>query len=52
MAKIPKGEDEVMHRLHDETVAESAAMVGSIYKYASGQEKMPPGRQSRPVKLP
>ena len=37
--KIPKGKDEIMYRLHDETVAESVAMVGHIYKYASGQEK-------------
>ena len=36
---IPKGGDQTMYRLNDETVAESVAMVGDIHTYASGQEK-------------
>ena len=36
---IPKGKDQTMYRLNDETVAESVAMVGNIHTYASGQEK-------------
>ena len=36
---VPKSKEEVMHRLHDETVAESVEMVGNIYDYTQRQEK-------------